>query len=173
MSKGLKITLIAVASSLFVLVLVCSGVGYLVYRNFGEQFVEPQNIAIAVKSPDRVKPREAFTIEITIANSADEAQTLDSIDIYDTYLKGVRMQRSNPAWSASATVGDFVTYNYQLEIPARGELVVKFDARAIGPGDYAGDFDVCINNELSYLTEVVRTNVDEEGTSAVPPSQNN
>ena len=153
---------VAIAGFVF---LVCAGVATFIYFKLRDEFAPPQNIRITIISPDEVNQGEAFTIEIRVANDAAETQTIESIDVYDTYLAGVLLNSSDPPWGSSSHIVEFITYDYDLAIPPGGEQVVKFEATAIQAGDFQGDFDVCVNSDTSFVTEVVRTIVEQPGAA--------
>ena len=50
-----------------------------------------------------------------------------------------------------------VSYSFGVPIPPGGEAVVVFQAYAAHPGDWAGDFDFCIDSEFDFVSEHVRT----------------
>jgi hypothetical protein len=166
MTRNTKITLIVLACVGGGLLVVCGGGGLFLYFAMRDAFEQPTNIAVWVTAPDTVKTGELVVIEVRVVNQANHPQVIDSIDIYNSYLEGVKLRSSTPAWRSSMAILDFVTYDYQLSIPAQGEQIVKFDAIALKPGDYLGDIDVCINNEMSYITQVVRTVVNDENSSS-------
>ena len=66
------------------------------------------------------------------------------------------------AGRARALSPEFVSYDFQLDIPPNAETVVLFHVRALKPGDYMDDLDVCIDGPASCFFEVVRTIVSEQ-----------
>jgi hypothetical protein len=161
MTRSVKITLIVILAAVGVCLLICGGVATWLYVSLRDDFAPPQGIRVAVGSPDQVNAGDTFIIELRVANDAAEPQIIQSIDVYDSYLAGVLLKSSDPPWSSSSHIMDFVTYDYDLEIPPGGQQVVKFEASAIQAGDFQGDFDVCINSDTSFITEVVRTIVND------------
>lgn len=171
MSTTAKAILIAVIVLAGLRIVVCGGGGVWLYYMAQRGFEEPKDIAIFISAPEQVKRGETFTIDVRIVNQADRQQKLDSIDVYDSYTAGVRLRSSTPAWRSSSHMVDFVTFEYQIAIPPRSEQIVTFEAQALKAGDFAGDFDICINAPWSFLTEVVRTIVvDDDGAKTQPPS---
>lgn len=58
-------------------------------------------------------------------------------------------------------IDNTVCHEYDREIPGDGSVVVKYTATAISPGDYDSYLDVCINSEVSFLTQPIRTVVGD------------
>lgn len=166
MSQTAKLTLLVLAIAGGVMLLVCSGTAAWLFFSVRSEMAPPENIRVSVSSPDQVTVGQTFTITVRVSNDANQPQLIDSIDIYDSYLAGVRLRTSQPAWQSSQSLMDFVTYAFGLSIPPRSEQVVTFEAVALRPGDFSGDFDVCINSEVSYITQVVRTIVTERDAAA-------
>ena len=111
--------------------------------------VELENIVFNQISPLNVKSGEEFVVEMQITNSSSEAQELDSIDIYTSYLDGVAVKRIDPPNVSEREVnfGDhYFNYEFKREIPAHQTLAVKFLMTAVKTGDFSGDVYVCVNS---------------------------
>jgi hypothetical protein len=151
MSRAAVIT-ISVIAFFLVLLAICAGAGVYFFRMASDMAEGPVGIVYAVDSPLQVEP------------------DTPSIDVYNSWRTGIQITSSEPAWRSSTEYfGEFISYDYQLDIPAGQTQIVKFQATPIAPGDYEGDFDACINNEYTFLTQVVRTIVaapDAEADSA-------
>ena len=172
MSTTTKVLLVVSIVLTLLCAVVCGGGAVWMYFASQREFETPENISVYITAPDRVKPGDSFTIDVRIINEADRAQALDSIDVYDLYTGGIRLRSSTPAWQSSSHVHEFITFDYQITIPARSEQLVQFQATALKRGDYEGDWDICINSPWSYVSEVVRTIVsDGDETGATPSSK--
>jgi hypothetical protein len=123
----------------------------------------PENIEVAVTVPLQAVAGEEVDLVVTITNLADEPQTLDSIDIYDSYTGGIAVTRTDPPYTDffQVPILDARTYEFKREIPAGGTLIVTFDAVAVRAGDFGGQLDVCINLASSCLSRPVRTVIRE------------
>jgi hypothetical protein len=120
---------------------------------------EVEDINVVVEGPVAVIAGEEFTLTARIRNSAGRPQKLVDLDIADSYLDGIVISGSEPAFRSSEhiPIDRSVSHSYDQAIPARGELVVTLHALALRPGDFAGDFDFCINRSYAYLTHHIRT----------------
>jgi len=122
----------------------------------------PKDVTIQVNAPLHVKVKEEFVVEVRVQNTASQSQRLDSIDVGDTYLQGVAIQRSEPAFKQSMHVPlvNMQSYEYGTPIAAGGEVVVKFYAVAVKVGDYSATVDVCINSASSCSSHPTRAVVE-------------
>ncbi len=150
---------VAVLSVLATLI-ICGVAGLFIYFGFGISL--PEQINVSFLRPVNVKSGDSFDIEVRIENLMNRPRVLDSIDVYDGFLDGVLIGSSSPRWrSSSRFFGQFVSYDFQLAIPANGETVVKFHAQGLKPGDFMGDWDVCVDGSSSCVSEVLRTIVSD------------
>jgi hypothetical protein len=132
-----------------------------------------EDILLVVEGPVAVVAGDEFTLTARIRNSAAKPQRLVDLDIADSYLDGIVIRASEPAFSSSEhiPIDRSVSHSYDQAIPAGGELVVTLHALALRPGDFAGDFDFCINRSYAYLTHHIRTVVRPAAESAAPPAE--
>ena len=123
---------------------------------------DPKDIALKVDAPLRVRMGEGFQVVVTVTNSSSEAQTLNSLDIADAYIDGIAITSSVPPYSEASHVpiDNSWSHRYMLEIPPGGQVQVTLNASALKAGDWAGDIDACINNDVSFLSMPVRTFVE-------------
>lgn len=123
---------------------------------------DPQDIALKVDAPLRVRQGEVFQILVTVTNSAPTAQTLHSLDIADAWVDGIAITSSEPPFSEASHVpiDNTWSYRYMREIPPGGSVQVALTASALKSGDWAGDIDACINSDVSFLSMPVRTYVE-------------
>lgn len=124
---------------------------------------EPEDIWIDVSVPGEKMKGEEFAIEIQVENSADKEQLLHSIDIYDSYLEGIAIQRTEPKFIQSyhTPVIGMQTYELKRQIPPQTSITVLVFAKGVRKGDFQGDLQVCINSETSCLSYPLRTIVEE------------
>lgn len=121
-----------------------------------------QGVSVAIESPPEVKAGEVFEIRAIVNNKDDEAARLDSIDIGDSYLEGIELESSEPAWVGDTfhiPVDNTVSHEYQASVPAGGSFTVTFKARAAKAGSFGGDFDICVNSAVNCFFEHLSTEV--------------
>lgn len=121
--------------------------------------LESEDIQIFVEGPTTVKKDERFEIRATVQNNAETTQTLVDIDVSGEYIKGIVIEGTNPPFSEAELLPfyDDMSYSFDLPIPPGGEVSVVFRAYAASTGDYSGEFEFCINSEMSCLPYPVRT----------------
>jgi hypothetical protein len=124
---------------------------------------EPEDVEVTVTAPLQAAPGEEVVLEVSVTNLSDEPQLLDSVDIFDSYMRGIAVSRTDPPYTNffHVPIVDARTYEFKRTIPAGETLVVTFHAVAVQVGDYAGQVDVCINLPSSCLGRPVRTVVRE------------
>jgi hypothetical protein len=118
-----------------------------------------QGISVAIDSPPEVTAGQPFEIRTTVTNAGTEAARLDSIDIGDSYLEGVAIESSQPAWGDTmhVPIDNTLSHDFQANVPAGGSFTVTFTARAKRSGHFAGDFDVCVNSAFNCFFEQIAT----------------
>ena len=123
---------------------------------------EPENVNIQVDAPIMATMGETVTLQVSIENLAAEPQLLDSIDIADSYLEGLGIQRADPPFTESYPLGlvDYQSFTFQRDIPAGETMNVQFYVVATRIGDWSGDIDVCIGSGSVCSTFIVRTVVE-------------
>lgn len=158
--RPLVIAVISVSATLAV----CAGVGLLIYLGY-QSWTVPEQVDVSFVYPTHVKLGDSFDIEVRIKNLSNRPRVLDSVDVYDDFLAGILVETSTPRWRGSSHLyGQFVTYDFQIEIPPNAEIAIKFHGRALRQGDFMGNWDACIDGPASCVTEVVRTIVSREGS---------
>ena len=130
---------------------------------FSSCFSQPENIRVNVTAPLHVVKGEEFIFEVKMENTAAESQLLYSIDIWDEYLEGIAIQRTEPSFidTYHIPIDNTQAYDFMQDIPPGGELVVTFFAVGLEPGEYSSYVDVCINTATSFLTQPIITIIDE------------
>ncbi|HJT23794.1 MAG TPA: hypothetical protein VJ873_04420 [bacterium] len=123
---------------------------------------EPKNIQVTVEAPSQVKNQQKFAILVHIENSANAPQTIVDLDIAEDFLKGIAIEKTEPVFKEAShiPIDNTMSYNFNMAIPANGDVTVTFWARAVHPGDYPGHIDICVNSAISFLTEPLRTVVE-------------
>ena len=124
---------------------------------------EPENITINVVAPLHVNKGQEFIFEIHVENIAERPQLLYSVDVYDDYLAGIAIQKTEPPFTQSfhVPIVNCQSYEFKQNISPKSQLVVKFFAVGLKSGDYSADVDVCINSESNFLTYPIRTVVED------------
>ena len=131
----------------------------------------PEEVEVRVSPPVEVGYGESFDLEVVIRNMADRPRTLDSIDVSDSYLDGLAIERMEPASSGSMEIPvvDMRSFTFGREIPAGGTETVHFALKAVHEGDFSGNLDVCIDSGASCITSLVRTVVRPAPSGAETP----
>jgi hypothetical protein len=119
----------------------------------------PSNVELFVDAPATVQEGQDFTIVVRVKNTAPETQTFVDLDIADEYLEGIVIKSTQPAFSDAmhVPIDNTVSYSLGLPVPAGKEVKVTLRAAAVRSGDFSGDFDFCINSEITCLPYPVRT----------------
>jgi len=144
----------------------CLGVGLLVLF-LGSSFVKwatqtPEDVEVRVTVPGVVSLDDEYLLVVEITNLAEEEQTLDSIDIDRTYLDGVIVGNTEPAYADFSDFSDdYHSFEFRSRIPAGRTLEVVFYLTAIQTGDMSGEISVCINSFVNCTHRIVRTIVEE------------
>jgi hypothetical protein len=120
---------------------------------------EPQDVDVVVEAPTSVEHGERFTIRARIRNTAPHPQHLVDLDVADEYLAGIAIEKTEPPFKQAmhVPVDDTVSYHFELEVPSGEERVVLLHAYAAHPGDWAGDFDFCVNSAYQFVSTRART----------------
>ncbi len=125
----------------------------------GCSFEMPSDVELFVEAPAMVQEGQEFTIVVRIKNTASETQTFVDLDIADAYLEGIVIKSTQPAFSDAmhVPIDNTVSYSLGLPVAAGKEVKVTLRAAAVRSGDFSGDFDFCINSEITCLPYPVRT----------------
>jgi hypothetical protein len=118
----------------------------------------PQDIALSVKAPAQMEVGEDLTLEARVVNNSVEQVKLSSIDISLTYLDGIVITSSDPAYKSVASYSsDFQTYYFDEVIAPGASLVITFMAEAVRTGDLKGELSACIGSDFSCIDNILRT----------------
>ena len=123
----------------------------------------PEDITVVVEAPTQATVGEPFELIVKIKNESSEPQTLISIDVGTDYLEGILLEESTPAYvqSWSFDLLGFMSFDYKMEVAPGESLEVVYLMNPFNPGDYSGSVDVCINNEMDCVYNIVRTVVEQ------------
>ena len=101
-----------------------------------------------------------IVLEVQFTNHDAQFYRLVSIGLPASYLEGAQVLHSDPAFTdfaGQAGLPDYVIYNYQTEIPARGSLDLRINLKPIKTGDFSGKARICINNPTNCTLETIRS----------------
>jgi len=120
---------------------------------------EVKDIEILIDAPAVVEEDEEFDVFVKILNTSDSEQKLLSIDIANQYLKGIMVLNIDPVYKESMRIPIFnsMNYSYNYSLVPDDTTVFKIECKAIALGDFSGDFEFCINNDMDMLSRNVRT----------------
>jgi hypothetical protein len=154
---GLGIGCAALCIVLVIAVLIAGGV----LIKWG--LTKPENVSISLDAPVQASKDESVIITVRVENTATESQLLHSIDISSQYLDGIAIEEAEPPFSESFAIPlvDMQSYTFGQDISPGTTLEVRFAGVAVKIGDFAGNFDVCINSGNACTTLATRTVIDE------------
>lgn len=162
MSKTVAIILTA-CITLIVSSIVWVGIGLLVYKTWMSEnsWIGDEPFDVELDSPITAAVGEVFTMQVTATNLGDEAATLGSIDIYDTFLEGIEVLRVTPTPERNDGIFDFQSYFFDgIRMEPGESATVTFKMKAVKPGRWQGDVDCCTPME-SFSTAVAVIEVGE------------
>ena len=117
-----------------------------------------EDIEVTLSAPGEVRRGEEFQISARVRNTASKRQRLVDLDIDRSYLRGIAIRSAEPPWKESTDLmGLGTSLTFDLPIEPGEEILLVLHASALHTGDFAGDFDFCINSELQFLTQAART----------------
>jgi hypothetical protein len=122
----------------------------------------PENIEVGLEVPLEVGRGQEFNIIASITNTASDTQKLVSIDIGDSYLKGIAILKTEPDHKEAVhiPIANMMSYDFDLPIKPGEKIMIVMHAKALKFGDYNADIDFCINSDSSFLTKSLRTIVE-------------
>ena len=123
----------------------------------------PQNINVEIIAPLHVAKGEEFTFEVRVKNTASKPHLLYTIDIWDEYMEGIFVQKTEPPFMDCyhIPVDNTQCYEFNKDIQANSELAIKFYAVGIEPGNYSSYLDVCIGKGGSFASYPILTIVED------------
>jgi hypothetical protein len=110
-------------------------------------------IIAEVNDPGVVQVGDTFTFGARIQNTQNKERILRSIDIERTFLAGFDITDINLERTDEYTVDSINEdiYEFNTAIKANGSLDVTFTATATKAGEYGGDLDICIDNDINCV----------------------
>ncbi len=121
----------------------------------------PEGWEVDVDYPTEAAVGDEITIVATVTNNTGDDQVLHSIDVGETYLEGVAIVDTDPAFSDSFLLDDGTyTHFFIIDVADGDSASVTFTGKALSAGDYQGAFDVCIDDGLTCNFLQVRTIVE-------------
>ena len=128
----------------------------------GCQLELPSDVNISAEVPLRVNRDDDFVVLAGVTNTGDESRTLVDLDVADSTLEGIVIQRTEPPFSDAmhVPIDNTQSYSFDLPIAPGEEVVVRFHAVAAHKGDFAGDIDFCVDSETSCGSYPLRTIVE-------------
>jgi hypothetical protein len=76
---------------------------------------QPQNINFDIVAPLHVLEGEEFIFEVRVENANNKSQLLYSIDIWDEYLEGIFIQRTEPPFIDAYHIPIDNTQSYEFK----------------------------------------------------------
>jgi len=116
----------------------------------------PANVSITKDVPIEINSGNTFSFTITVDNQDNQKHELRSIDIDNTFLKGIYIVSTTPDIKEEYNVFGQQIHEFKKDIPESSKENVVFTAKAIKPGDFSGDLDVCIDGDASCLNNSIR-----------------
>ncbi|MEM7331713.1 MAG: hypothetical protein AAF490_06455 [Chloroflexota bacterium] len=154
-----------------VILILLGGVGFLCLCtvSFGTLFLVftdstvPSDVSVLVDAPRAVPLNEPFAIVVTVRNLTAVSQTLDSIDIQNSYLEGVQISQSDPPFSDDFEIPlvGYQSYTYFTPIFGNDTLEIELVGEGIAEGEFEGTIDVCINNGADCVSRTLSIEVGE------------
>lgn len=120
-------------------------------------FRELPKLEATVSLPSKVALESTFSMAITANNAHKRPITLDSIDVDDSFLSGVQVERIDPEPTATTHICGQRSWNFGQSVAPGTSMVVRFQLRAVQEGHFSGDIDVCNPNQdfKTLLADVV------------------
>ena len=121
-------------------------------------FEIPAGWEVDVDYPTEAAVGDEITITATVTNNTGDDQVLHSIDIGETYLEGVAIVDTDPAFSDSFLLDDGTyTHFFIVDVADGASSTVTFTGKVLSAGDHQGAFDVCIDDGLTCNFSQIRT----------------
>lgn len=145
-----------------VVVLLAVGLAVACYRWLAH---EPEGVRVAVEAPLEVRAGERFTLVARVINRGSQAHRLVSIDVAQSYLGGLAVESTRPAFATAhhVPIDDTTAYALGLDVAPGEERRVEFRLFAAHVGDFAGDLDFCLDSDVRCISFPARTIVREAG----------
>ncbi|MGF1452856.1 MAG: hypothetical protein ACFB21_12370 [Opitutales bacterium] len=144
-----------VTSGVWIIVLIAvlaMDIGQRVTEQFGNWLEEP--FVVDVDYPNTVERGNVLELTSTVAPVGSEAEIINSIDLWDTFIDGFEVVSTEPPFIEQVGhYGDFESFFFDPITAEPGTTeTVTFRLRPTAAGTFAGDADVC--NPVESFTEV-------------------
>ena len=120
----------------------------------------PSNVYITKEVPSEVILGEEFNFTITVHNENSKTHELRSIDIGHSFLEGIMILDTNYVVKQEYNIIGERVFEFKKDLPGETETEIIFSAKAINPGAFSGDLDVCINRDHSCIFSSIRILVE-------------
>jgi hypothetical protein len=142
---------------------VAGGASFLALSGSGSGSGGSADTNITVSAPLNVAVGDEVIIEVTVQNTTGSSLVLDSVDIASSYITGIAILRSEPAYSETfhIPIVEYESYTLEQNLPANEIVTVRFYGQAVNQGDYSGAVDVCIGSGSDCASHSIRTLVSE------------
>ncbi len=137
----------------------------------GGLLTQTSDFRAVVDAPAIVTMGEPFTVRVTVHNTADKVQILDSLDVADEWLEGVTVTVSTPPYTRADHVplDNTWSYIYETPIPPGGSVEVVLEATGTQIGAFKGEVDVCVGGVARFNSYPLATTVEPGDVAAPPP----
>ncbi len=118
---------------------------------------EEPTLDVRLSAPETVAVGEEFDLVLRTRNLHEEPIRLDSIDVDLAFLEGFEVLSVDPTPSDTMDIFGQRSWSFTDSVPPGEGLDVTYRLKAVRPGHYVGDADVC--NPAQDFTTVV-PNID-------------
>ncbi len=128
----------------------------------GGVFEGTDDFSAVIDAPAVVTKGAPFTVTITVMNTANEPQRLDSLDIDDAWLQGLTLTASSPPYKEAmhVPIDNTWSYSYSELIPAGGSSTITLTATGVQTGTFRGEVDVCVGGMARFRSYPLVTTVE-------------
>jgi len=119
----------------------------------------PDSVTSWVEAPPSIRVGEAFIIRAHVNNASEKPVVLRELDIGQSYLDGVIIDRTTPMFTELYQVWGMTTYGFERQVAPGEHFVVEFTAQALKPGVFQGDFDLCVNSSVNCSFQTITTQI--------------
>ncbi len=125
----------------------------------------PDEVSIHKEYPVEVVSGDMFNFTVFIDNQDSKAHELRSIDIGHNFLRGIMIIETYPATVEEYDAFGEHIFEFRTDVQEESEKAVVFKAKALYPGDYSGNLDVCIDGDAKCIFNHIRIIVGEPDES--------
>ena len=120
----------------------------------------------SISAPSKVKLGDEFVLKLTVTNPNESSVTLDSIDVFDSFLEGFEIVSISPSPQSDKDYESlgFHSWDFGRSFLPDATLEVAYTLRATKSGHFSGNIDIC--NPAQKFKRIVADVVVEGGTTA-------